>query len=190
MLLVGCSGTPRHVGSGQTPTDTADSDGDTTVTAHTADTAAAHTADTGPPVDTGPFFTVQPGTGEAGFTPLAPDDPVEIIYGFQGGWHMLGALRVCNMSAPFDVHFQITDVASGEIVADQYYVQWMLIDEGNGCRYTYNLFGFLNVTALVDGELDTPPELLDGHTMQMLYEVTDTLGRQESGSIEVLAWSL
>jgi len=161
---------------------------DTGDTAGPPDTAPNHTGDTAL-VDTGPFFTVEVGTGEFAYTPLANNDPIEIIAGWQGGWHFLGGLRVCNMEAPFDVRYVVTDVPSGEVVADQFYAQWLLIDEANGCRNTYNLFGFINVIGLAYGDQDTPPELLDGHLVEMRFTVTDALGREETGAVQVVAWS-
>jgi hypothetical protein len=175
---------PPLTDTGTRPTaDTATRD-----TATPGDTRALHTADTSE-VDTGPFFSVEVGTGEFSYVPLAANDPIEIIAGWQGGWHVLGGLRVCNMLAPFDVRYTVTDLPSSTVVSDQFYVQWALIDEGNGCRNTYNLLGFLNVIALAYGDLDTPPELLTGHVLEMKFTVTDALGREETGAVEVVAWS-
>ena len=52
-----------------------------------------------------------------------------------------------------------------------------------------NLFGFINVIALAYGDQDTPPELLDGNTVEMRFTVTDALGREESSAVQVIAWS-
>ena len=174
-------------------TDDSDTDPSDTATTDSADTQGTGTADTGTAdtgtTDTGPVITVQVGTGESSFVALAPLDPIEIVAGLQGGYHFLGALRVCNMDAPFDVHFQAIDIASGTLVTDLYYWQWMLIDEGNGCRNTYNMFGYINVALMAYGDQDTAPELLDGHLVELRIEVTDSLGRVESSSVEVNAWS-
>jgi len=201
LALFGCTGSPDKVKSGpsgfDSRPDTEDTE-DTQDTQDTEDTASptdsgTDTADTGPldtaVVDTGPFVTVEVGTGEFAYVPLAPNDPIEIIAGPQGGYHFLGGLRVCNMTPPFDIHFQVVDSATGTLVTDLYYWQWMLIDEGNGCRNTYNLFGYINVILLAYGDQDTPPELLDGNLVEMRMEVTDTMGLVESGAVEVAAWS-
>lgn len=47
-----------------------------------------------PVPNTAPTLSVEVGTGSADYVPLADGDPVELIYGTQGGWHVWTAVRV------------------------------------------------------------------------------------------------
>ena len=43
--------------------------------------------------------------------------------------------------------------------------------DGDCSGYYVGMFGYINVSGLQDGELDTPPELLGGHDLRMSFHV-------------------
>lgn len=49
---------------------------------------------------TPPTLTVEVGTGAITFVPLAENDPVDLTYGPQGGFHIWTAVRIKNTTAP------------------------------------------------------------------------------------------
>jgi hypothetical protein len=56
------------------------------------------------------------------------------------------------------------------------------------CTGSYTgLYGFLELDALFDGELDTPPELICGHTLAVRMTVSDTGGTLLTESVEAIA---
>ncbi len=47
-----------------------------------------------PVPNTSPTLLVEVGTGASDYVPLADGDPVDLIYGMQGGWHVWTAVKV------------------------------------------------------------------------------------------------
>jgi hypothetical protein len=48
-------------------------------------------------------------------------------------------------------------------------------------------YGYLDVSAIAIGALDTPPELLAGQTLTLRLEATDFAGTTASDEVEVVA---
>lgn len=165
--LAGCTGDPPA-----TPSDSAapsDSGG--------VDTATPPCLRADPELDVG--------TGDSAFEPLSPGDPVVMVHGPQGGWHMLGSVRVRNTTDVVNIRFVIETLA-GVVVADND-LNVLLVDEGE-CQGSYpGMYAYLDVRALEDGEADTPPELLSYETVLMTATITDQEGRAVTGSLEVEA---
>jgi hypothetical protein len=126
-------------------------------------------------VDDGPCAgdaRVEIGDGTDPFVPIAEGASVTMVHGPQGGWHMLAGVRVTNTDDIVSIHYTIHTVPDGVPVSDNNY-RVQLRDEGN-CQGTYwNMYGYLDASALVSGELDTPPELLCGAQLKMTIEVED-----------------
>jgi hypothetical protein len=119
--------------------------------------------------------SVEIGTGDSTFVSLAEDDPVIMVHGPQGGWHMLGSVRVRHTTPVVNIRFLIETEAS-EIIADNN-LNVLLIDEGD-CQGLYpGMYAYLDVGALSVGENDTPPELLSYARLRMIGTVTDQQGR-------------
>ncbi len=135
--------------------------------------------------DDAPFLEI--GTGSSTWEPLEALDPVTMVHGPQGGWHILGGAAVHHTNAIVRIDFTITDAASGVVVsAVSYSIQ--LLREPDSCTgHVANLYGYLDVSGLDDGTGQTPHELLDGSTLLMEMAATDSAGRIARGSLQVVA---
>lgn len=145
----------------------------------------------GPPVghmDTGceaaePSVLV--GGGAEVYEPLNDGDPATIVHGPQGGWHMLASARVSNtldiVTITYTTHLLPEETS---LSWNQYRVQLQLFEE---CTGDYpGMYGYLDVSALAEGEADTPPELLEGRELRLSLQVTDTDGHEVEASVVVV----
>lgn len=115
---------------------------------------------------------IEIGTGEMSFETLSEGDPVTMVHGPQGGWHLLGSLRFENLKQIVEIDFDVYDEASGVQIVQNHYRAAMLLD-GDCSGYYVGMFGYINVSELQDGDLNTPPELLANHDLRMSFHVTD-----------------
>jgi hypothetical protein len=64
----------------------------------------------------------------------------------------------------------------------------MLVADESGCGGVYaGMLGVLDVSELVDGEANTPPELLAGETLRIRITATDGEGREAADTRSVIA---
>ncbi len=177
-----------------------DSDSDTTDLTDTWTTQLTDTVDSGwcptdtarGPTDTAVVGSAEVGTGEVGFIPLDPLDRVEIIAGYQGLFHMLGAFEVCEMTSPYQVRYTITHEASGILIAEHNSIDHPGEASDPGCAVVYNLFGVLDFDDLY-AWLGTyccyyPPAMLHGQQVRMAVTVTDGANVVRTDEIVVRAW--
>lgn len=129
--------------------------------------------------DSSPSLIV--GTGEREFESLDEGEEVIMVHGPQGGWHMLGSIQLFNTFPIVEIDFTITDVESGIVVSSNYYrVGLLMEDECDG--FYPGMYGYINVQDLAQGDLDTPPELLAGHELEMEMKSNDcTESQNEQG---------
>lgn len=149
---------------------------------------AADTADTGT-APTGCFAsdaTIDVGTGSSGFEVLEPDDPVVMVHGPQGGWHLLGSVRTHNMTDVVRIRFEVVVAETGFVVADNsLYVQ--TLPEGE-CSGVYpGMYAYLVVDGMADGDADTPPELLAYEPLVFRAIVEDQNGRTATAEVRITA---
>jgi hypothetical protein len=130
--------------------------------------------------------TVTIGTGDVSYVPVAAGAEVTMTHGPQGGWHVLGSAEMANLLPIVSIHYTITTQPEGAIVSDNLY-RVQMVAEGECGGYYPGMFGYLDVTALATGDLDTPPELLAGHTLRLAMEVTDTEARTATAQLDVVA---
>ena len=66
-----------------------------------------------------------------------------MVHGPQGGWHILGSVRIDAMYENVEIRYTITDVPSGHVVSDNdYFVQQVPLD---GCEgEVIGRYGYLN----------------------------------------------
>lgn len=129
--------------------------------------------------------TVEVGTGEDTFTPLADGDPLTMVHGPQGGWHLLASARVTDTRSVVAITYTAATAAGVQVVWNRYVVD--LVPEA-GCTGVYaGMYGYLDVHALEDGEADTPPELLAGEELTLTLTVEDADGRVAVGEKRVVA---
>ncbi len=126
------------------------------------------------------------GTGAATFETLTEDDGVVMVHGPQGGWHMLASGRANNTADIVTFHVTITTESGGVTVADNSYTV-QLAREDDCLGYYPGMYAYLDVSALENGELDTPPELLSYEPMLISMTLTDTEGLELTDEIRVIA---
>ena len=121
-------------------------------------------------------FTLELGTGEERFETIEEGQPVMMVHGPQGGWHMLGSARLTNTPEKVDLHFLVTHVESGVVVADNTYK--VRLDSTGECEGEFvGMYGYLTVFELMDGDDNTPPELLAYEELKLEMTATDSEGR-------------
>lgn len=131
-------------------------------------------------------MSVEIGQGEAAFEPFGDAPEAVMVHGPQGGWHVLASVRASPVGAIGDIVYTITDLASGvEVSSNRYAVA--MVPEGDCGGSFPGMYGFLDVSGLQQGEHDTPPELLAGHQLRLLIELSDDEERVGTAQIDVLA---
>ena len=118
--------------------------------------------------------SIEIGTGSLDYEEFSEGDPVMMVHGPQGGWHMLGAIRATNTTSIIRIAFEIRDLNSNVFISDTDYHVMLKMDEDEECTGIYPaMFGFLDVTDLVEGELDEPAELLSYSEVEMTMSIED-----------------
>ncbi len=130
--------------------------------------------------------TVEVGGGATGFESVEDGLALRMVHGPQGGWHVLASARLDHIDPIVSIHYTIEVEPDGVIVSDNTYRVQIVQDTSCGGYYP-GMYGYLNVAALVDGERDTPPELLDGRELVVRMEVSDTAGRVATDSLTGIA---
>jgi hypothetical protein len=128
------------------------------------------------------------GTGTFSYTALNELDIVTIVQGIQGGWHVTGAARVCNMVGPNDVVYTLTHEPTGTLLSQQTYLARTFTAEGNGCEWLAGMIGFIDASSLYTYTTSAADLLLDGDILVMDMSVTDSLGDTAQASLRVTAW--
>lgn len=132
--------------------------------------------------------TLRIGTGPLPFEPMQDGQDVVMVHGPQGGWHVLAGLRATHVQPIVRIHYTIDALVSDPParVSDTRY-RVMLVSEET-CSGDYpDLFGYLDVRGLSDGQQDTPPELLDGATLRLTMTVEDDVGNTASTVVDTHA---
>ena len=116
------------------------------------------------------------------------DDGVEVtmVHGPQGGWHVLASARAWNTEPIVTILYTVTVEESGALVShNNYRVQ--LVEDDSCSGYYPGMYGYLDVTAIEEGDADTPPELLAGAALLLHMEVTDEVGHAASDDVHAVA---
>ena len=123
--------------------------------------------------------SIEMGEGERTFELF--EEPYEsmMIHGPQGGWHILASLQIHGMMDIVEVQYTIEHLATGVLVSDNNY-RLAVISEGDCTGYYPGMYGYLSVSPLYDGELDTPPEILGGERLRIQFRVNDCNPNQEA----------
>jgi len=137
-----------------------------------------------PCFDTEAWATI--GTGENQWEDLNEGDPVTMVHGPQGGWHVLGSVRAGQMGPYVDIHYTITDVKSGTLVANNLYKVGLQMDEECSGLFP-GMYAYLDVTELAVGEMDTPPELLAYHQLELTMNISNEYGHEVLETLRVIA---
>ena len=114
------------------------------------------------------------GEGEQEFVPFSDPPEAMIVHGPQGGWHVVASIRIENMESIIEGEYHIVHQQTGVLVSENTF-RIAVIPDGVCSGYYPGMFGYISVSDLHDGELDTPPELLGGETLEMIITVNDCL---------------
>lgn len=145
---------------------------------------AAPVADTDPPERCDGDPSVEIGTGITAFEPLEELAELEIVFGQQGGYHLPGAVRTCNLAdGMHEIHFVAVDEESGLVVTDVRYAR-LTRPDGRCCAYVADIVGYLYVPG--ETYLD-PSEFLDGNVVALTMTITDPEGHVATGSLRIVA---
>jgi hypothetical protein len=134
--------------------------------------------------DVAPHLSI--GTGESEWLPLESGDAVTMVHGPQGGWHILGSVRLDNTDQIVVVDYSVHVAETGELIADDSYRVALVLDE-ECSGYFPGMYAYLDVSSLAEGEADTPPELLAYEDVVLSMSVTDSSDRMVASEITVLA---
>ena len=149
------------------------------------DVDADDTGNTGPSCSDDPP-RVEIGTGDSEFESLMEAEPVVMVHGPQGGWHMLGSVRTHNMHNIIEVHFTVTDVESGVRVSDNNY-RVAVVEDAECTGYYPGMYGYLDVAELATDVASRPPEVLGYKLVDIEMSVTDYEGREMTETLRVTA---
>ena len=129
---------------------------------------------------------VEIGTGDSTSETLVEAEPVVMVHGPQGGWHMLGSVRTHSMHNIIEVHYTVTDVDSGVRVSDNNY-RVAVVQDGECTGYYPGMYGYLDVTELATDIATRPPEVLGYKLVDIQMTVTDYEGREVTETLRVTA---
>ena len=136
-----------------------------------------------PCLERDPIVTI--GTGAYEWEDLAAGDGLVMVHGPQGGWHMLGSVHVTSTEPIVEVRYTI-EAAGAALISENFY-RVALVPDGDCAGYYTGMYGYLDVSALAEGDADTPPELLAYETLTLRMEVEDAAGRSGATATEVVA---
>jgi len=129
---------------------------------------------------------IEIGTGTSSFESIAESDPVIMVHGPQGGWHMLGSIRAWNTTPIIRIAYSILAIEEDVFISDNNYHVMLAMDEECSGYYP-GMYGYLDVSPLAQGELDEPAELLSYSSVEMSMSIEDQDGQIASKSITVTA---
>jgi len=126
------------------------------------------------------------GTGDQEFESLSAGDPVTMVHGPQGGWHILGSLRARHIHPVVDISYTIQSPFHSETVSMNNYR--VLLTEGDDCTGTFlGMYGYLIGLPGEDFENIYIPDLLGGHTLELRMDIRDLNGVELTSTVEILA---
>ena len=155
------------------------------------DKAAEDTSQVDPDPDPDPEACIQPtldvqvGTGSMSYTPLNDGDPVTLVHGPQGGWHILGSVWINHTNPIVRIHFEATTEAEGVLISGNNYTV-MLVSDGECSGFFPGMYGYVSVMEMPGGETATPPELLGGKAVILRMTAEDEEGNIGEGQVRVV----
>lgn len=133
-------------------------------------------------------ITLEVGTGKSGYVPLEDGDPVTMVHGPQGGWHVETGGRLLNSEREIAIYPSIRS-EDLEVTGDQQPAYQALADyEETTCEGV-----FYGVRTFVEATRDSGPTGLDfvcalaGRTVTFALTTEDlSTGRQETAEVDVV----
>ena len=110
-----------------------------------------------------------------------------MVHGPQGGWHFLASADVQSTHDIVTLDYRVSWPAreGAEVSFGSFRV--MLVPDDRCGGYYAGMLGVLDVSELVNGESDTPPEVLAGETLTIAMNVVDFDGLTAADSVNVIA---
>lgn len=108
-----------------------------------------------------------------------------MVHGPQGGWHVLAAAQVEGTAEVVSIEYTIDYPERGAQLSYGLFRVMLVATECGG--YYPSMFGILDVSALAEGDADTPPELLAGEELVLRMDVDDGVGGKASDEVTVIA---
>ena len=128
---------------------------------------------------TGPEPWLALGQGEIAFEELT-DEPLEIIHGPQGGYHVVLAVEAGHMDQSSWVYSVLEGRVDGELVAHTEPFVTLRCNADAGAQQGWNLFLIY--------EEGVEPEQVHGTTMDVEATLTDQLGNTASAKATIDVW--
>jgi len=129
---------------------------------------------------------IEIGTGSASYEEIEALDPVMMVHGPQGGWHMLGSIRAWNTTPIIRISYDIRAVDSDVFISqNEYHVMLAMDEECSG--YYPGMYGYLDVSPLASGDLNEPAELLSYAEVEMTMTIEDQDEQSAAASLIVTA---
>lgn len=118
---------------------------------------------------------VEVGNGNPDHVPFTDGDPIVMVHGPQGGWHVWVSLALTNFDPEVSIHVTLTDLTRAEEMAELDYS--LVTDPPTECVSTLGgLFGFLPYDDLDTPEDESPPTWRACDRFEVCAEVTDGNG--------------
>ncbi len=109
-----------------------------------------------------------------------------MVHGPQGGWHVLAAAKVRGTAEVVTLVYTIDyPEEDAQLSAGTFRVMLVADDECGG--YYPSMFGILDVSAIAEGDANTPPELLAGKELRLRMTVDDEQGGEAADEVTVIA---
>ena len=130
-----------------------------------------------------PCFQTPPtliiGEGETEFGPFNEELESVMVHGPQGGWHIEVALSLENMLQVLEIEYRIKHIPSGVFVSENNY-RIAMVMKGECSGELPGLYGYLSVVSLMEGDVDTPPEILGGEPLEITIRINDCSNSAEA----------
>ena len=129
---------------------------------------------------------VKVGGGADHFEEVADGAAVTMVHGPQGGWHVLGSARISFTVPLVRIHYEIEVPGRAVRVSDNN-LSVMIVEDSACSGYYPGMYGYLDVSAIAEGEADTPPEVLAGETIVLRMTIEDAEGRTATDDLSAVA---
>jgi hypothetical protein len=140
----------------------------------------SQTFDSGDPCAPSADPTLRIGQGEVQFDELTEGEPVELVYGPQGGWHAVMAIESTGMDMSAQLPAELTATLQGTLVMRSVPYVTLRCNSQAGAQQAWNLYlVVLETLANTD---------VHGQTVDVHVDLTDTRGTTVSADARIDLW--
>ncbi len=136
-----------------------------------------------------PLPTLTLGSTEDGWALLDDGDPLTMVHGPAGGWTFQVGVHLTGFDSVVELEVQATATELGHVTLcnHPYRVKTTPHPDDPAVATFTEMFCYLDVRALVQGDLDTPYELLAGQEVEVHVDAFDALGTGAHESVTIIA---